>query len=81
MAVITMREIREGEIPFAAGTAVQDDPQRPVFNGNGENDYVCVKCGTVLAHDMHPFQMNVKLRIKCAVCDTVNVALQEDEEA
>ena len=79
MAVITMREIQEGEIPFAAGTAVQDDPARPVFNGNGENDYACVKCGNVLAHDMHPFQMNVKLRIKCAVCDTINVAVQEDE--
>ncbi|HWC87043.1 MAG TPA: hypothetical protein VG388_10910 [Solirubrobacteraceae bacterium] len=82
MATITMREIREGEIPFAAGTAVQEDASRPTFNGNGPNDYVCVKCGNLLAHDMHPFQMNVKLRIKCAVCETVNVAVQpEDEEA
>jgi phage FluMu protein Com len=82
MAVIKMREIREGEIPFAAGTAVQDDPGRPAFNGNGPNDYVCVKCGNLLAHDMHPFQMNVKLRVKCGVCETINVAVQpEDEEA
>lgn len=80
MATIKMREINEGEIPFAAGTAVQDDPDRPAFNGNGPNDYVCVKCGNVLAHAMHPLQMNVKLRVKCAVCETINVAVQPDEE-
>lgn len=80
MAAITMREIYEDEIPFAAGTAVQSDAARPVFNGNGPNDYVCVKCGNVLAHGMHPFQMNVKLRIKCGSCGTINVARQEDEK-
>ena len=80
MATIKMREIREGEIPFAAGTAVQDDPTRPTFTGNGPNDYICVNCGNLLAHDMHPLQMNVKVRIRCAVCDTINVALQPDDE-
>jgi DNA-directed RNA polymerase subunit RPC12/RpoP len=75
-----MREIQEGEIPFAAGTAVQDDASRPTFSGNGPNDYVCVKCGNLLAQGMHPLQMNVKLRIRCAACDTINVALQPDEE-
>jgi phage FluMu protein Com len=79
MATIKMREILEGEIPFAAGTAVQEDPDRPTFNGNGPNDYVCVKCGNVLAHAMHPLQMNVKLRVKCAACDTINVAVQPDD--
>ena len=62
MATIKMRAIDADEIPFAAGTAVQDDPARPAFNGNGPDDYVCVNCGTVLAHDMHSLQMNVKLR-------------------
>jgi phage FluMu protein Com len=81
MATIKMREILEGEIPFAAGTAVQDQPDRPTFTGNGPNDYVCVKCGNVLAHAMHPIQMNVKLRVRCAVCDTINVAVQPDEDA
>jgi phage FluMu protein Com len=80
MATIKMREIREGEIPFAAGTAVQEDPDRPAFSGNGPDDYVCVKCGNVLAHDMHSIQMNVKLRVRCAVCDTINVAVQPEEE-
>lgn len=79
MAMIKMREIHEGEIPFAAGTAVQEEADRPTFNGNGPDDYVCVKCGNVLAHAMHPFQMNVKLRVKCAVCETINVAVQPDE--
>ena len=30
---------------------MQDDPGRPVFNGNGPDDYVCVQCGNVLAED------------------------------
>ncbi len=81
MSIIKMREIREGEIPFAAGTAVQDDPDRPTFNGNGPDDYVCVKCGNLLAHAMHPIQMNVKLRIKCGGCGTINVAVQPGEDA
>lgn len=80
MATIKMREVREGEIPPAAGTAVQDFADRPSFNGNGPNDYVCVKCDNVLAHAMHPFQMNEKLRVRCAVCDTINVAIQEEVE-
>jgi phage FluMu protein Com len=80
MATIKMREISASEIPFAAGTAVQDDPTRPTFNGNGPDDYVCVKCGNLLAHNMHTIQMNVKLRVKCGVCDTINVAVQPGEE-
>ncbi|MEA2197842.1 MAG: hypothetical protein QOJ25_1893 [Solirubrobacteraceae bacterium] len=80
MATIKMRAIREGEIPFAAGTAVQDDPTRPAFTGNGPNDYICVNCGNLLAHDMHPLQMNVKVRVKCGVCATINVALEPDDE-
>lgn len=79
MATIKMREIREGEIPPAAGTAVQEEADRPSFNGNGPDDYVCVKCGNVLAHAMHPFQMNEKLRVRCAVCDTINVAVQLED--
>jgi len=33
----------------------------------------------VLFHDMHSLQMNVKLRVKCAVCKTINVAVQPDD--
>jgi len=80
VATIKMREIHEGEIPPAAGTAVQEDPDRPAFTGNGADDYVCVKCGNVLARAMHPFQMNIKLRVRCGVCDTINVAVQPDPE-
>ena len=75
MARVAMREIREGEVPFAAGTAVQEDPGRPAFRGNGPDDYVCVKCGNVLAEGMHEMQMTKKVRVRCAVCDTVNVAV------
>ena len=74
MARVAMREIREGEVPFAAGTAIQEDPDRPAFSGNGPDDYVCVQCGNVLAESMHAMQMTKKVRVRCAVCDTVNVA-------
>ncbi len=73
-----MREIREGEVPFAAGTAIQEDPGRPAFRGNGPDDYVCVQCGNVLAEAMNAEQMTVKVRVRCAVCRTVNVAVTDD---
>ena len=78
MARVTMREIRPGEVPFAAGTAVQEDVDRPAFAGNGPDDYVCVKCGNVLAASMHPEQMTKKVRVKCGRCKTVNVAVTGD---
>ena len=45
MATVRMREIREGEVPFDGGTAIQEEPDRPAFAGNGPDDYVCVRCG------------------------------------
>lgn len=81
MAIVRMREIREGEVPFAAGTARQEDPDRPAFRGNGPDDYVCVSCGTVLAQSMHAIQMTKKVRVRCARCSTVNVAVTEDVDA
>jgi DNA-directed RNA polymerase subunit RPC12/RpoP len=74
---ISMREIRPGEVPRNGGTAIQDDASRPVFHGNGPFDYVCVECGTVLASGMEPEYMTKKVRVKCAVCRTVNVAITE----
>ena len=38
-----MRAVREGEVPYDGGTAVQEDPDRPAFHGNGPDDYVCVR--------------------------------------
>jgi len=78
MARVVMREIREGEVPFAAGTAVQEDPGRPAFSGNGPDDYVCVQCGNVLAEAMHALQMTKKVRVRCGRCSTVNVAVTEE---
>jgi phage FluMu protein Com len=77
MATIVMRRIRDGEVPRDGGTAVQDDPGRPVFRGNGPNDYVCVQCGNVLATGMDPLYMTKKVRVKCAVCKTINVAIED----
>ena len=73
-----MRRLREGEIPFAAGTALQEQEGRPVFRGNGALDYVCVECGSLLATAMDPVWMNHKVRIKCATCKTVNVPITDE---
>ena len=78
MGRIAMREVREGEVPPDGGTAVQEDPGRPVFRGNGPDDYVCVQCGNVLAESMDAAHMTKKVRVRCAVCSTVNVAVTAD---
>jgi DNA-directed RNA polymerase subunit RPC12/RpoP len=70
-----MREVEPGEVPKDGGTAVQEDPDRPVFRGNGENDYVCVSCGNLLAEAMPAEQMTKKVRIRCGRCRTVNVSV------
>ncbi len=75
MATIPMREVREGEVPRDGGTALQEDPDRPVFRGNGPDDYVCVECGNLLAEAMHPVQMTRKVRVRCGRCSTVNVSV------
>jgi DNA-directed RNA polymerase subunit RPC12/RpoP len=77
MAIIRMRQIRPGEVPFDGGTAIQEDAARPVFRGSGPDDYVCVKCGNVLAVSMHPLQMTYKVRVRCGRCSTVNVAVTD----
>ncbi|MEA2454804.1 MAG: hypothetical protein QOI45_1066 [Thermoleophilaceae bacterium] len=78
MAIVRMREIREGEVPFDGGTAIQDPADRPAFRGNGPDDYVCVRCGNLLAESMHPVQMTKKVRVRCARCSTVNVAVTNE---
>ena len=80
MAQQVMRRVRAGEVPRGGGTAVQEDPNRPVFRGNGPDDYVCVECGNVLAIAMDPDYMDFKVRIRCGGCGTINVA-DTDEAA
>ena len=78
MGRVAMRVIREGEVPFDGGTAIQEEPGRPAFRGNGPDDYVCVKCANTLAVGMHPTQMTKKVRVRCGRCSTVNVAVTGD---
>jgi phage FluMu protein Com len=78
MAVLTMREVEPGEVPPDGGTAVQDNPDRPVFTGAGPNDYVCVKCGNVLAASMDPQYMSKRVRVRCGRCRTVNVVAKDE---
>jgi phage FluMu protein Com len=71
-----MRRVQEGEVPYDGGTAVQDDPGRPVFRGHGEFDYVCVECGNLLAEAMDAEYMGRRVRIKCGNCRTLNIAAE-----
>ena len=75
MATIAMRAVREGEVPPDGGTAVQEDPDRPVFHGNGPDDYVCVECGNLLARAMHAVQMTKKVRGRGGRGSAVNVSV------
>jgi phage FluMu protein Com len=76
MALRTMRELETGEMPFDGGTAVQENPDRPVFRGNGADDWVCASCGNVLATRMDADYMTKKVRIRCGRCRTVNVSAE-----
>jgi DNA-directed RNA polymerase subunit RPC12/RpoP len=76
MAVRTMRAVQAGEVPVDGGTAVQEHADRPVFRGNGEDDYVCVECGNVLATGMSPDYMTRRVRVRCGRCATVNIAAE-----
>jgi ribosomal protein S27AE len=80
MGTIAMREVRPGEVPKDGGTAVQDDPGRPVFRGNGPDDYVCVRCGNVLAEAMDAAYMTYRVRVRCGRCGTVNVSATDEHD-
>jgi hypothetical protein len=81
MTVRTMRAVEPGEVPVDGGTAVQESRDRPVFKGNGEFDYVCVQCGSVLAAGMDPQFMTRRVRVRCAGCRTINIAAEVPAEA
>jgi phage FluMu protein Com len=81
MGRITMRRVRPGEVPAGGGTAIQEAPDRPVWTGNGPDDFVCAQCGNVLAARMDPDYMTKKVRVKCAACKTVNVAITDESSA
>ena len=72
----TMREVHAGEVPIDGGTAVQIDPNRPVFRGNGAFEYLCASCGNVLASGMDPEYMTRRVRVRCARCRTVNISAE-----
>jgi DNA-directed RNA polymerase subunit RPC12/RpoP len=72
----TMREVQAGEVPIDGGTAVQIDPNRPVFRGNGAFEYLCASCGNVLASGMDPEYMTRRVRVRCARCRTVNISAE-----
>ena len=79
MATVTMREIREGEVPFDGGTAIQEDPDRPAFRGNGPDDYVCVRCGNVLAESHARGADDEEGPRALRRCSTVNVAVDRSD--
>jgi DNA-directed RNA polymerase subunit RPC12/RpoP len=76
-----MRAVEPEEIPVDGGTAVQERPDRPVFRGNGEFDYVCGSCGSLLAAGMDPRVMTRRVRVRCARCATINIAAELSVQA
>ena len=76
MARVVMRAVRPGEVPPDGGTALQEDPDRPVFRGNGEDDYLCAECGNLLATGLSPEHRGRRVRILCGRCRTVNIAAE-----
>ncbi len=76
MAVRTMRAVQPGEVPVDGGTAVQDHTDRPVFRGNGADDYLCAVCANLLATGMAPEYMTRRVRVRCGRCGTVNIAAE-----
>ena len=80
MARVAMRKVRDGEVPYDGGTAVQEDVDRPAFRGNGPDDYVCVQCGNLLAESMHELQMTYKVRVRCGRCATINVSATDEHD-
>ena len=76
MSRMTMRRVQQDEVPYDGGTAVQEDPGRPVFRGNGAHDYVCAECGNLLAQGMDAEHMGKRVRIRCGSCRTVNIAAE-----
>src|SRR3954464_16059286 len=81
MAVVTIRAVRPGEGRLGGGAAIQDDPGRPVFSGNGADDFVCVACGHVLAAAMDREYMTYKVRVRCGRGSTVNAHGERPAEA
>lgn len=80
MARVVMREVRPGEVPKDGGTAVQEDPDRPVFHGNGPDDFVCAGCGNVLAAAMDAGYMTYRVRVRCGRCRTVNLSATDEHD-
>jgi phage FluMu protein Com len=80
VALVAMRRVQPGEVPRDGGTAVQEDPARPVFTGNGPDDYVCAECGNVLAASMDAAYMTKRVRVRCGRCRTVNVSAEVEPE-
>ena len=71
-----MRLADAGEIPPDGGTAVQENPDRPVFRGTPATTTSCAECGNVLATAMAPEYMNRKVRVRCGRCRKINVAIE-----
>ena len=78
MAVITMRRVREGEVPRDGGTAIQENPDRPVFAPTAPTTTSASRAATSCAVAMHAVQMTKKVRIRCGRCSTVNVAVTDE---
>jgi hypothetical protein len=79
MGRVVMRAVRPGEVPPDGATAIQEDPDRPAFRGNGPDDYVCVDAGTCWPRRWTAY-MTKKVRVRCGRWSTVNVAITDESD-
>ena len=58
--------------PSAAATHRTPSDVRPLFQGNGDTDYVCGNCAAVIASGMGPTQHVIVDTTICAACGAEN---------
>lgn len=69
-----MRTVTLNVTRAASGDADQPpaDSVKPLFRGNGDTDYVCGSCGSVIAAGMAPNQHVIVDKAVCSACGAEN---------
>ena len=69
MTTIALRVTRP---PAASADGPPTAPGRPLFRGNGDTDYQCGHCGSVMASHMGPTQHVIVDTATCSACGAEN---------
>ena len=59
--------------PSEGTRTIMEPKVGPAFKGDGDTDYICGKCGTVLAEKMRKGQVQIKnIVVRCPKCGQYN---------